>query len=181
MDLNEPSAPELADLVVAMVGSEWPTTEEERVAWARERGLPDGGDACTDLDERLPETRNFEAPGAVLQCGWHFFRDEFVGINLFWDEGAAAPGVVSAAAETLREQFSQRWEPVEELADEIQGFTALWQPQGKQIDLYWHAPRTLPDGAPITGCLQLHVDHHGRAMAQEQAARDETLHEIQNR
>lgn len=65
------------------------------------------------------------------------------------------------------------WETTEELEDKVQGFTALWHPRDKVVDMYWHAPRLMPEGHRSTGTIQLHVDHRDRSDARNR--HDESL------
>ncbi|MEZ5089645.1 MAG: hypothetical protein R2719_07895 [Micropruina sp.] len=52
---------------------------------------------------------------------------------------------IRAAAESLRTRLSARWRVIDAAAGPAGGFTALWEPDGSQIDLYYHAPGTTTD------------------------------------
>ncbi|MEL4506295.1 hypothetical protein AAEX63_15525 [Luteococcus sp. H138] len=161
MDAN---AQQITALVANLVASDWPTTESERLTWARRMGLPEHGDPVPGLDELSDRSRSFEARAGMADVGWHFFDEQFVGVHFFWNESEDMADLEPVARD-VREGLRVLWETTEELEDEVQGFTALWHPQDRVVDMYWHAPRLMPEGHRSTGTIQLHVDHRDRSDA----------------
>lgn len=161
----------MAAMVQAMVASAWPTTEAGRRDWFAALGLPSGEGRVVEVDSDAGRVLcEGPAAGGWPPIGWHSHDGRFVGVHWFlWageDEVATR-----RSAEELRDLLSSRWQVMEELSDPIQGFTALWQPAGLVVDLYYHAPRAHGAGRTSADVVQLHLDHAERADALEAIAR----------
>lgn len=170
--MPEPEPERVAELVVTMVSSMWPTTEPERRSWFAHLGLPvDGGQEPQSAASTIGTT---QFSGGLAEgwpaTSWRFFRHRFVGVSWFlWADDAERE--TRAGAETLRSLLVSQWPMVEERSDPARGFTCLWRSGEAVVDLYFHAPREL-GGRQVPGVVQLHVDHARRADALEAEARE---------
>ncbi len=168
-----PDPNEVASLVEGLVGSEWPTSEAQRLSWfnhheldVREsrRGWGDNG------------SDNFVGTGPERwggpRFGWHTFEGDFVGVSWFLWHGAP-PEAVRMASRQLREGLCGfAGPPVEEISrdNDPDNFTAFWEVQGRTIDMYLHGG-LLPDGSSQPdSVVQLHVDHTARSQRADKAA-----------
>lgn len=154
-----------------MVASVWPTTEAERRDWFAALGLPPGEGRVIEVQS---DSASVMCQGAAAAgwppIGWHSHDGRFVGVHWFLWAGEDEDATLQAAEE-LRDALSARWPVVEELADPVQGFTALWRSAPLVVDLYYHAPRDHGAGRSSAGVVQLHVNHAERADALEAIAR----------
>lgn len=168
-----PDPEEVASLVASLVASDWPTTEEERVAWFDRHGL-DVADAERGWGEDGGDSYVARGPArwGSPRSGWHVFRDEFVGVSWFlWAGGPQ--DAVGVAAHRLREAFTTlAGEPEDrvELADGSGRFTAFWQVDGRSIDLYLHGGAVVGGHRVEEPVVQLQVDHVERARLADDAA-----------
>lgn len=167
-----PSVDEVFDLVVRLIGSDWPTTADERDVWFAAFGLPDGEwpvpEGKYPRDVPMPRW-----PGVTFGC--HSFQGEFVGVHWFLWKDLPVEQVHEAAID-LRNRFVA-WagapgEQITAIARHPLGFTAWWQIHGRTIDMYFHQGNDqLPDGTisnmPV---VQLHVDHSERSQRAEEWA-----------
>ncbi|MFT3888378.1 MAG: hypothetical protein QM713_09495 [Arachnia sp.] len=165
----KPQPEEVFARVAGMVASTWPTTEDERRAWFLSFGMPTDGRMVAEESESTSRVYEATQDADWPRTGWHVHRDQFVGVHWFlWaDEDDDA---TRAAAEQLRSLFDARWSAVDELSGPAGEFTALWEPDASQIDLYYHARRD--DIRPGLGpsVVQLHVGHRARLEDEEREA-----------
>lgn len=157
--------------IAAIVAATWPTSEDERQAWFALLGLPVHGEPVPGLDGRIPGSTHFAGPvdGDWPAIGWHVHRGRLVGVHWFLWAGEDEDEI-RAAAESLRTRLSARWRVIDAAAGPAGGFTALWEPDGSQIDLYYHAPRDDHGPATTRGVVQLQVNHRERAAEAESEA-----------
>lgn len=163
-----PEPDEIAALVQRLVSGPWPTDEHERVDWFHQHGLPGDARPVPDRDDRTSHGARFEADGPPGwgATEWRFFDGAFVGLCwFFWFDLSDAQ--TRAAADSLRGSFNMAWPPVEQLEDPVQGFTSLWTAGECQIDMYFHASRSLSNKHSAPSGVQLHVDHIDRAAVEE--------------
>lgn len=167
-----PSPAELVDLVVQLVRSDWPTSNEERIAWCTRYGLPTNGKPWGPVRDYLGQF--FDAPDQPgFQFGWHSFREEFVGVNWFcW--GGLTRQRVRDRAEALWRGFVEEFGPaVNEMGiaePHLNGFTSLWMVAGRTVDMYFHSGiHELRGGelSDLPASVQLHLDHTQRSEALE--------------
>lgn len=172
-----PSPAELADLVVRLVESEWPTSEEERQAWFRTHGLQIRDQ---EEDPRDGASRSFVGGGPPewgwSRCGWGTFEEEFVGVVFFLWRGTSMDESERLAREVRSLLVARFGEPDESDSVELPDgrFTAFWRTGGRTVDLYLHGgmrPVGVEDQFYDEPVLQLHVDHEERSAQREEAAR----------
>lgn len=183
----------VVELVVRLLGSPWPRTEADRIAWfQRHRLAAEPAEPAEPASPGAPRERadggersaSYLAAGPAswdgTPIGWHTFDGEFVGVHWFLWRGLTREDMRVAAAD-LRAGFRRAFGPP---ADELDrtaaadpweaGFTACWHAGGRTIDCSYH-PGGHPPGSPgpeETGAtVRLHVDHTARADAQEASAR----------
>lgn len=168
-----PDPDEVATLVERLVRSEWPTSEAQRLEWFTRHGL-DVRAAHRAWGEYGSDTVVGEGPErwGSPGLGWHTFEGDFVGVSWFLWRGGP-PEAVRAAARQLRELFSGfAGAPVEELApgEDPDTFTALWEVEGRTIDMYLHGGHVLEGALVEDPVVQLHVDHTARSRRADEAA-----------
>lgn len=138
-----PNPTEVAALVDDLVGSEWPTSEAQRLSWfhhheldVRESHFGWGGNGSDSFVGAGPE--RWGGP----RVGWHTFDGAFVGISwLLWHGAPPKP-------------FG--W-PLDSCVT-------------RSIDMYLHGGH-LPDGSRLPdSVVQLHVDHAARSRRADEAA-----------
>ncbi len=172
-----PTPGAVVELVVRLLGSNWPRTEADRVAWFERFRLaadPTAPGTSTDSDER---SASYRTSGPALwdgtPIGWHSFDDEFVGVHWFLWNGLPREDLQVAAVD-LRAGFRRACGSAMGEADHPdQGFSAWWRAGGRTVDMYYHPgirPPGTPEGTRIGACVQLHVDHTVRADAAEAVA-----------
>ncbi len=171
-----PTPAELGDLIAALVGSRWPTTEAERLVWFDEHGVVVEG-AESLPREGLGESwvGSGSADWGRPRCGWGSFEGEFVGLVWFLWRGTSMQASERMARE-LRDRLTQRFgDPTEYLSEPETGrFTALWQARGRTIDMYLHGgmrPRGVEHQFYDEPVLQLHLDDAERSSRREAEAR----------
>lgn len=112
-----PSPEDLALLLVRLLGSDWPPSEVERIAWSRKRGLPDSGHAVgTSTGKSFHATEAPDRPGS--RFGWHTFRGEFVGVHWFLWEGLPRDEVRNRALELKQRLSEQFGSPEDEMVED---------------------------------------------------------------
>lgn len=161
-----PDPNEVATLVEGLVGSEWPTSEAQRLSWFRQHGL-DVRESHRGWGENGSDSfvgRGPERWGSP-RFGWHTFEGDFVGVSWFLWHGAP-PEAVRAASRQLRDRFCGfAGAPIEEITavNDTDKFTAFWEVQGRTIDMYLHGGRLLDGSFLPDSVVQLHVDHTARS------------------
>lgn len=173
-----PSHQDVSDLVVRLIGSEWPTSDAERRAWFRTYGLPDsdgvGRQSKNGDGDSFDAPIGLEWPGCGF--GWHRFRDEFVGVRWFVWGGLARNDVRARAAGLKARLTEQLGTPVDAVDEEPRtqlGSTSLWKSGSRTVDMYFHTGiHHRRDGTTVDGpaVVQLHVDHTQRSEAKDAVA-----------
>lgn len=179
-----PSPQEVADLVARLVGSPWPTTEEEREAWFLEHGILTQ-ERVHHREVHHREERGGESWDATVagpegwpRIGWSAYEGEFVGVFWFLWHGLSHEVVPGLARELRARLVEIAGEPLDEIAEGQVGqapddyrFTAYWQTHGRSIDMYLHGGQVLGNELVEDPVVQLHVDDVDRAARREAAAR----------
>ena len=101
-----PDPNDVAALVENLVGSEWPTSEAQRIDWFRHHEL-DVREGHRGWGDNGSDSFVGEGPQrwGGPRFGWHTFEGEFVGVNWFLWLGEP-PEAVRSAARQLLERFS---------------------------------------------------------------------------
>ncbi|ANS77435.1 hypothetical protein SGUI_0039 [Serinicoccus hydrothermalis] len=160
-----PTPSELGDLIEELVGSRWPTTEDDRLAWFDEHGLVVEDAECESRDGGS-EAWAGSGPGVWGRpsCGWNTVEGELVGLFWFLWRGTSWEESERSARE-LRDLLAERFgDPTEEHVTEpgTGRFTAFWETPGHTIDLYLHGgmrPQGADDQFYDEPVIQLHLDH----------------------
>ena len=165
LDLDlDPSAADLADLLVRMTELAWPTTEDERLTFFESLGLHDVESPRPDENVPGAERRWFATDlSSALSGTATMFRGEFVGLALFaYDEPVAYGERARAGYAAVRSLVSRRIGlPVEEWGSVTEP-ACLWHPGPMMLDLY--CLQRLRSGI-IVG-----PDHAERSVAHDEAA-----------
>ncbi|GAB2572837.1 hypothetical protein [Microlunatus antarcticus] len=134
----EPTAADLADLVVRMTELAWPTTEDERLVLFDQLGLHDVESPRPDENVPGAERRWFASDlSSGLGGTATMFRGEFLGLGLFaYDEPVEDGERARVGYAAVRELVSRRLgPPVEEWGSAAEP-ACLWHPGPLMIDLY---------------------------------------------
>lgn len=103
-----PSPKEVVDLILRLIGSTWPASKAERIAWFEEFDLPEPDQV--ERSEEHAHGMSFDGPPAPVwpqdRFGWHTFEDQFVGVNWFLWAGLPRDEVRTRARE-LKERLTQ--------------------------------------------------------------------------
>lgn len=166
----EPTTEKIDALVRDLVDSHWPTTESERVTWARAHGLPIEGERIPALEEIMVGTKQHQAEWHCFSAAWRSHQDVFVGVIVQINKCGRVPDP-KLVADELRACLRQRWTPIQDTDDET-GFTSVWRPDDKQVTLTWDTSGDEP------GVVLLNVDHAGRAAAEEFDTREQPAVQI---
>lgn len=160
----QPSASDLADLLVTMTELVWPTTEQERLLFFSSLGLQDSEGSRTD--DQVPDTqwRRFTADLSTAVSGTAtMFRGEFLGLSLFaYDQPIEAGELARRGYAAVRDRVSQALgPPVEEWGTSTEP-ACMWRPGELQLDMYCF--QRLQSG------IMIGPDHAARSAAFDEAA-----------
>jgi hypothetical protein len=137
MTTLEPSANELADLVIAMTELEWPTSEEQRLRFFQRLGLADAD--SPQPDDRVLETEHCHVTTALpaVDGTATIFRSEFLGLSLFaYNEPRAGGSLATAGYSRLHGLLSQRLGPPVEEWGTVPEPACLWRPGPLLLTMY---------------------------------------------
>lgn len=160
----EPSASDLVDLLVRMTELDWPTTEEERLAFFDDLGLHDVESPRPDVRVPDAERRWFATDLTSSLSGTATtFRGQFLGLAVFaYNEPVENGELARAGYAAVRDGVSQRLGlPVEEWGTPTEP-ACLWHPGPLMLDMYCF--QRLQSG------IMVGPDHADRSAAYDDAA-----------
>lgn len=160
----EPSASDLATLIVRMTELEWPASEAERLVFFAGLGLHDVESPRPDDNVAGAERRWFSSDLSTAVSGTAtMFEGEFLGLALFaYNEPVENGELARAGYAAVREQVSGRLgPPVEEWGSATEP-ACLWHPGPLMLDMYCF--QRLQSG------IMIGPDHADRSAAYDEAA-----------
>lgn len=133
-----PPPAEIGELLVRMTRLEWPTSEDQRLAYFAALDLQDVDEPSRSVEYPESTMLRFATsiPGVDGNCS--MFRDEFLGLSLFgYNERAANSAAARVGYAALQEHLCDHLgPPVEEWGSESEP-ACLWRPGPLLLDLYY--------------------------------------------